>query len=84
MQCVSDVGAELSFVLPYAELKAFPRLFETLDVRMSRIGITSYGVSVTTLEDVFLKVHFATIMNSASWVWTVCNSLHTPFSGSTD
>ena len=55
-QCVSDVGAELAFVLPKTGLPHFAELFKTLDVDKLNLGITSYGISVTTMEDVFLRV----------------------------
>jgi ATP-binding cassette, subfamily A (ABC1), member 3 len=38
------------------EIKYFPSLFENLDNNKGNLGILSYGVSITTLEEVFLKV----------------------------
>ncbi len=60
---MSDVGAELAFVLPFEDLAIFPKLFRLLDEKLPELGLTSYGVGVTTLEDVFLKVilHFTLI-----------------------
>ena len=52
----SDVGAELTFVLPRTAAPAFPQLFSTLEASRDQLGISSYGVSVTTMEEVFLKV----------------------------
>eukprot|EP00042_Codosiga_hollandica_P058831 m.893246 g.893246 ORF g.893246 m.893246 type:complete len:1835 (+) comp59976_c0_seq1:204-5708(+) len=54
--CVSDVGTELAYILPTEDLPAFPSLFQYFDDHLEAIGITGYGVGVTTLEDVFLKV----------------------------
>ncbi|CAE7211232.1 abcA6, partial [Symbiodinium pilosum] len=34
----------------------FPQLFESLERNPQRYGIELFGVSVTTLEEVFLKV----------------------------
>ena len=48
---LSDVGTELSFQLPEASSGKFPSLFRQLDGAK-----VAYGVSVTTLEEVFLKV----------------------------
>ena len=49
--CESHVGAELSFLLPPQSVAAFPPLLRHLDDR----GI-GYGVSCSTLEEVFLNI----------------------------
>ncbi|ESQ52886.1 hypothetical protein EUTSA_v10016127mg [Eutrema salsugineum] len=69
--CVSEVGNEISFKLPLASLPCFENMFREIESCMkssadrSRIseiedsdypGIQSYGISVTTLEEVFLRV----------------------------
>lgn len=54
--CISKVAAELSFQLPSQELHNFKELFDCLDQNMKSLNITSYGISITTLEEVFLKV----------------------------
>ena len=55
-------GRELSFVLPRQYVGQFPALFAQLeacvaDGRAAALGFTSYGISMTTLEEVaaFLK-----------------------------
>ncbi|XP_059201726.1 phospholipid-transporting ATPase ABCA1-like isoform X2 [Centropristis striata] len=55
---VEDLGHELTYVLPYSAAKdgAFVELFRDLDLRLPDLGISSYGVSDTTLEEIFLKV----------------------------
>nr|XP_056703951.1 phospholipid-transporting ATPase ABCA1 [Euleptes europaea] len=55
---VEDIGHELTYVLPYQAAKegAFVELFHEIDDRLSDLGISSYGISETTLEEVFLKV----------------------------
>ncbi|CAL8300626.1 unnamed protein product [Arctogadus glacialis] len=55
---VEDLGHELTYVLPYGAAKggAFVPLFRDLDRRLAELGISSYGVSDTTLEEIFLKV----------------------------
>uniref|UniRef100_A0A8D3CZN3 P-type phospholipid transporter n=1 Tax=Scophthalmus maximus TaxID=52904 RepID=A0A8D3CZN3_SCOMX len=55
---VEDQGHELTYVLPYNAAKdgAFVALFKDLDVKLPDLGISSYGVSDTTLEEIFLKV----------------------------
>ncbi|XP_030648495.1 phospholipid-transporting ATPase ABCA1b isoform X2 [Chanos chanos] len=53
-----DLGHEITYVLPYESAKdgAFVELFHDMDDRLSDLGISSYGVSDTTLEEIFLKV----------------------------
>ncbi|XP_053309551.1 ATP-binding cassette sub-family A member 9-like [Spea bombifrons] len=46
---------ELSFTLPFENMDLFPDLFLHLDGLVGR-DIVSYGVSMTTLDDVFLKL----------------------------
>ncbi len=52
----SNVGAELSYRLPLAASAKFPNMFDALDSKLSALGIETYGVSVTTMEEVFLQV----------------------------
>lgn len=63
----NDAGAELLFRLPLSEASKFPSLFKALDLHTGpklqgtpgsdgSIFINEYGVSVTTLEEVFLRV----------------------------
>ncbi|XP_043113282.1 phospholipid-transporting ATPase ABCA1b [Puntigrus tetrazona] len=55
---VEDLGHEITYVLPYESAKdgAFVELFHDLDDRLAYLGISSYGISDTTLEEIFLKV----------------------------
>ncbi len=53
---LSDVGKEISLQLPQATSSQFPTLLTQLDERLKSLLIASYGLSVTTLEEVFLKV----------------------------
>ncbi|XP_010774590.1 ATP-binding cassette sub-family A member 1-like, partial [Notothenia coriiceps] len=50
---VEDLGHELTYVLPYSAAKdgAFAELFSDLDQKLAELGISSYGVSDTTLEE---------------------------------
>ena len=64
-RCVSNVGAELAFVLEKSNLPRFPQLFHELDARIGTQGLTSYGISVTTMEDVFLRVWMRAMFNVA-------------------
>lgn len=51
---VEDQGHELTYILPYSAAKdgAFVELFKDLDLKLHDLGISSYGVSDTTLEEV--------------------------------
>jgi len=53
---LSDVSAEFALQLPLNSAPKFQNLFDELDKNLKRLGISSYGVSVTTLEEVFLNV----------------------------
>ena len=52
-------GRELSYVLPRQHVSSFPPLFSKLESLVnggeaSLMGFNSYGVSMTTLEEVYL------------------------------
>ncbi|XP_030747414.1 ATP-binding cassette sub-family A member 5-like [Sitophilus oryzae] len=53
-------GRELSFILPHNAVDNFASLFSAIELEInnksSKIGISSYGVSMTTLEEVFLHL----------------------------
>jgi ATP-binding cassette subfamily A (ABC1) protein 1 len=51
-----NVGTELSFRLPLGAAASFPPMFEDLDREMDKNNIVTYGVSITTLDEVFLLV----------------------------
>ena len=53
---LTDVGTEMTFQLPFSASSKFQKLFEEFDLSMDKLGLHSYGMSVTTLEEVFLKV----------------------------
>ena len=55
-QLLSDVGSELSFQLPLGASPSFPELFSRLEAESKTLGVETYGISVTTLEEVFMKV----------------------------
>jgi ATP-binding cassette subfamily A (ABC1) protein 3 len=50
-----NVGAELSYCLPDSKSHLFPELFEELEAKKDALGIGSYGASITTMEEVFMK-----------------------------
>lgn len=53
---LSNVGAEQSFRLPFSSSSKFADMFRDLDLNKAALGIAEYGISVTTLEEVFLRV----------------------------
>lgn len=50
-----DIGHELSYPLPDNESHKFKALFTDLENNKEELGVLSFGVSLTTLEEVFLK-----------------------------
>ncbi|KAK3590754.1 hypothetical protein CHS0354_030992 [Potamilus streckersoni] len=52
----SQISAELSYLLPFHESPKFSKLFETMEISMEKLGVNSFGISPTTMEEVFLKV----------------------------
>eukprot|EP01084_Bolivina_argentea_P011948 22379_1 len=53
---VALAGSELTYRLPFEETAKFSELFDILDNNKDELFIKSYGISVTTLEEVFLKI----------------------------
>ena len=51
----SSATGELIFRLPSLESKNFGMLFESLETRKSQLDIGNFGLSITTMEDVFLR-----------------------------
>uniref|UniRef100_A0A8C1YM35 ATP-binding cassette, sub-family A (ABC1), member 3b n=1 Tax=Cyprinus carpio TaxID=7962 RepID=A0A8C1YM35_CYPCA len=51
----SSAGAELSYILPKESTSRFELLFAELEMNRDELGIASYGASVTTMEEVFLR-----------------------------
>jgi ATP-binding cassette, subfamily A (ABC1), member 3 len=62
---VSEVSSEATYLLPKAYSKQFPEFFKKLDSHLSSLEVSSYGVSMTTLEEVFLKVEGADVKEDA-------------------
>ncbi|XP_005743441.1 cholesterol transporter ABCA5 isoform X2 [Pundamilia nyererei] len=58
--------AELTFTLPFESMDTFPGLFSELDSQ-PRLGIVNYGVSMTTLEDVFLRLEAEAEVDQADY-----------------
>ncbi|XP_062605265.1 phospholipid-transporting ATPase ABCA3-like [Saccostrea cucullata] len=52
----TEIGAELSFLLPTEGAPSFEGLFTEIEENALKFGISSFGMSATTMEEVFLKV----------------------------
>nr|QUF59428.1 ATP-binding cassette transporter Abca3-2 [Brachionus angularis] len=52
----TNINTEISFVLPSEETNKFSYLFDELEKNKDYLNIMNIGVSVTTVEDVFLKL----------------------------
>eukprot|EP00808_Paulinella_micropora_P004266 g38508.t1 len=52
----SSAAAEVAFSLPLAASALVANLLHQLESQSQQLGLASYGLSVTTLEEVFLKV----------------------------
>ncbi|CAI2386824.1 unnamed protein product [Moneuplotes crassus] len=55
-QKLSEVSSEMTYQLPNDSVKNFKEFFKALDENKLELGLKSYGIGVTTLEEVFLKV----------------------------
>lgn len=50
-----NLNSEISFILPAQQTSSFSELFEKLDENKDTLNIENIGISISTLEDVFLK-----------------------------
>ena len=66
----TNVGAELNVRLPMQSSPQFPAMLKELDEKMGAVGVVSYGISITSVEDVFLKIsggdHFSSETDAVS------------------
>jgi ATP-binding cassette subfamily A (ABC1) protein 3 len=52
----SNAGTELSLRLPKEAVGQFPAMFERLESESKSLGVLSYGIETTTLEEVFMRI----------------------------
>jgi hypothetical protein len=52
----SHAGTELSMRLPRDAVSQFPDMFEALERESAVLGVRSYGIETTTLEEVFMRI----------------------------
>lgn len=55
-QLNQDTVSEATYNVPFEAAGRFPPMFAEFDASLETLGINSYGVAITSLEDVFLKV----------------------------
>lgn len=53
---LNNVGTEMSFQLPLGAASKFGPMFEGLDAEIDKKTISTYGVGITTLDEVFILV----------------------------
>uniref|UniRef100_A0A8C6DNL9 ABC transporter domain-containing protein n=1 Tax=Moschus moschiferus TaxID=68415 RepID=A0A8C6DNL9_MOSMO len=51
----SSIGEELTFILPKESTHRFEALFTDLELRQEELGIASFGASITTMEEIFIR-----------------------------
>lgn len=54
-EVTTDIGSELQIKLPRSEATRFPDALRALEMKQSELKFDSMGISVTTLEEVFLR-----------------------------
>jgi ATP-binding cassette subfamily A (ABC1) protein 3 len=55
-ELLADASAEISFQLPLSSSPRFKEFFTDLDRNLDSLDLLTYAISVTTLEEVFLRV----------------------------
>ena len=53
----SEVSSEIAYQVPSQYAPKFIDFFENFDNDLEKLGIKSYGISITTLEEDFLKIN---------------------------
>ncbi|KAL1523856.1 hypothetical protein AB1Y20_018777 [Prymnesium parvum] len=53
---LSAAGSELSFRLPFAAASSFPPMLRHLDAHSDTLHLGAYGVSISSMEEVFLQL----------------------------
>jgi ATP-binding cassette, subfamily A (ABC1), member 3 len=53
---LQEVSTEISYQIPERTAPKFQKFFSQLDKDLDKLRINSYGVGITTLEEVFLRI----------------------------
>ncbi|CAH0549210.1 unnamed protein product [Brassicogethes aeneus] len=67
----SNVGSELTYLLDEDEAPKFEEMLKDLEEHQEELGVNGYGISMPTLEEIFLKVGSDQVNNSESQEVTV-------------
>lgn len=51
-----DIGTELSYQLTDSKSSVFPAMLDDLERNLEQLGLASYGISMSTLEEVFMSI----------------------------
>lgn len=51
-----DIGAELSYQLPDNYSNVFEQMFSELENQSQALNLNGYGIGITSMEEVFMKV----------------------------
>ncbi|XP_037302966.1 LOW QUALITY PROTEIN: phospholipid-transporting ATPase ABCA1 [Manduca sexta] len=51
----SDIGCELTYIFPKENVSNFPDMLREFEGKKEKFHVSSYGLSVTSLEEVFMK-----------------------------
>lgn len=54
---LSEIASEITFMIPKEKRSIFQEFFKEFDEKKEELDIKSYGISITTLEEVFLAVN---------------------------
>lgn len=49
------IGSELTYILPSEHVSKFPDMLKEFEDKRESFHVSSYGLSVTSLEEVFMK-----------------------------
>lgn len=58
-QVETNVGSELCYLLAESQSSVFESMLSDLENNSKQLGINSYGISLTTMEEVFMKYVFS-------------------------
>ncbi|KAI4457978.1 atp-binding cassette transporter subfamily a abca [Holotrichia oblita] len=56
MIVATNIGSELTYILAEDQASVFEKMLNDIENRSTSLGINSYGISLTTMEEVFMKV----------------------------
>nr|CAI5836254.1 unnamed protein product [Callosobruchus analis] len=55
VQMMTNTDTEVSYSLPQNRVSSFEAMLKQLETQSSNIGVRSYGISLSTMEEVFIK-----------------------------